>query len=297
MYVSLEPCAFVGRTPACAAALVDAGVSRVVVAMVDPHPQVAGEGIAMLRRAGIEVDVHELPEARALNAGYVSRVTRNRPWVRLKAALSLDGRTGMASGESQWITGPAARADVQHWRARSCAVVSGSGTLLADDARLSVRDSAFAVAGELRQPLRVITDSALQLPATAAVLSEPGSILIAHAGIRQPRLADVEHVCLPTASSGGGAPKVDLAALLEELARRGCNEVLVEAGAGLLGAFIAADLWDEMVLYVAPKLLGSDARPLAQLPFAAMAEAVSGRVTECVTVGDDLRLRVGRAGD
>ena len=294
VYVSLEPCAFAGRTPACTGALMEAGVGRVVVAMVDPHPQVSGEGIAALRRAGIDVDVHELPEAQTLNVGYTSRITRGRPWVRLKSALSLDGRTGMASGESQWITGPAARADVQYWRARSCAIVSGSGTLLADDARLSVRDAAYAVGDEVRQPLRVVADSALQLPATAAVLAEPGAVLVAHAGIAEPHLADVEHICLPT-DAGGAAPKVDLAALLDELGRRGCNEVLVEAGAGLLGAFIAADLWDEMLLYVAPKLLGSQARPLAELPFAAMAEAVVGRITDCVAIGDDLRLHLGRA--
>ena len=291
VYVSLEPCAFHGRTPPCTQALIDARVARVVAAMTDPHPEVAGQGLAALRNAGIATDLVELPEARALNAGYVSRITRGRPWVRLKSALSLDGRTGMASGESQWITGPAARADVQAWRARSCAVISGSGTLLADDARLSVRDERFAVAGKLRQPLRVVADSGLQLPATAAVLAEPGQTLIVHAGVRQPHVAGVEHLCLP-----GADGKVDLDALLAALSERGCNEVLVEAGAALLGAFLAADLWDEMLLYVAPKLLGSDARPLARLPFVAMDQAVQGKIVDCVPVGDDLRIRFARTG-
>ena len=296
VYVSLEPCAFHGRTPPCTQALIDAQVGRVVAAMIDPHPEVAGRGMALLREAGIATQVIELPEARALNVGYVSRVTRGRPWVRLKTAVSLDGRSGMASGESQWITGAAARADVQEWRARSCAVISGSGTLLADDARLSVRDQRFAVGGVLRQPLRVVADSKLQLPASAATLAEPGDTLIVHAGINQPSIDGAEHLSLPQMSAqNGGQPKVDLAALLDELGKRGCNEVLVEAGAGLLGAFIAADLWDELLVYMAPKLLGSDGRPLARLPLATMDQAVQGKIVDCVSVGDDLRIRLSRS--
>ena len=295
VYVSLEPCAFHGRTPPCTQALINARVARVVVAMIDPHPKVAGQGLTALREAGIAVEVIELPEAKALNAGYVSRITRGRPWVRLKSAISLDGRTGMASGESQWITGAPARADVQEWRARSCAVVSGSGTLLADNARLSVRDERFARQGKIRQPLRVVADSALQLRSDAAILSEPGATLIVHAGINEPHIDTVEHLCLPQAQPVAGADrKVDLTALLVELADRGCNEVLVEAGAALLGAFFEADLWDELLLYVAPKLLGSDARPLARLPFVTMDEALQGKIADCVPVGDDLRIRLSR---
>jgi diaminohydroxyphosphoribosylaminopyrimidine deaminase/5-amino-6-(5-phosphoribosylamino)uracil reductase len=295
VYVSLEPCAFHGRTPACSQTLIDARVSRVVAAMVDPHPQVAGKGLATLRDAGIAVDLVELPEAAALNPGYINRMRHGRPLVRLKSAISLDGRTGMASGESQWITGVAARADVQEWRARSCAVISGSGTLLADDAKLTVRDARFATAGKIRQPLRVVTDSALQLPARAALFAEPGEVLIAHAGVREPHV-DVEHICLPQKMpEAGGRVRVDLAALLDELGARGCNEVLVEAGAALQGAFMGAGLWDELLLYVAPKLLGSDARPLARLPLMTMDQAVQGNIVDCVPVGDDLRIRLARA--
>jgi diaminohydroxyphosphoribosylaminopyrimidine deaminase/5-amino-6-(5-phosphoribosylamino)uracil reductase len=286
-YVSLEPCAYHGRTPPCTDALVTAGVVRVVAAMTDPNPRVAGEGFALLRQAGIEVDVVELPQAQALNAGYVKRVETSRPLVRLKTAISLDGRTGMASGESQWITGPAARADVQAWRARSCAIMSGSGTLLADDARLTVRDQRFAVAGQIRQPLRVIADSHLQLTADAAVFAAPGETLLVHAPGATPRVRGVEHLAM-----GNPAGKVDLGCLLDELGSRGCNELLVEAGAWLLGAMLEADLWDELLVYMAPKLLGSDARPLAQLGLSSMSEAVQAKIVDCVQVGDDLRIRL-----
>lgn len=289
VYVSLEPCAFHGRTPACAETLIQAGVARVVAAMTDPHPQVAGRGFAALRQAGIEVDVVELPEAQTLNAGYCKRLKTSRPLVRLKTAISLDGRTGMASGESQWITGAAARADVQAWRARSCAILSGSGTLLADDARLNVRDERFAIDGQIRQPLRVVADSHLQLTPDAAVFSGPGEALLVHAPDATPQVANVEHVAI-----GNSAGKVDLAGLLDELGSRGCNELLVEAGARLLGAMIEADLWDELLVYMAPKLLGSDARPLAMLPLHAMSEAVQANIVDCVPVGDDLRIRLAR---
>ena len=296
VYISLEPCAFRGRTPPCAQTLIEAKVARVVVAMIDPHPQVAGKGMAALDEAGIANAVVELPEAHELNAGYVKRMRYGRPLVRLKTAISLDGRTGMASGESQWITGPTARADVQQWRARSCAVISGSGTLLTDDSRLSVRDAQFARDGRIRQPLRVITDSALQLSASAAVLAEPGKVLIAHAGVSKPHIDGVEHIRLPQAAPASdtapGNPKVDIGALLDELGERGCNEVLVEAGAALIGAFLAADLWDELLVYVAPKLLGDNARPLAHLPLVTMDQSVQGTIVDCVPVGDDLRIRL-----
>lgn len=290
VYVSLEPCAFHGRTPPCTEALIQAGVARVVAAMTDPHPKVAGRGFAALQHAGIAVDVVELTQAQTLNAGYVKRLQTSRPLVRLKTAISLDGRSAMASGESQWITGTAARADVQAWRARSCAILSGSGTLLADDAKLTVRDDRFAVEGHIRQPLRVITDSQLQLTASAAVFSGPGQTLLVHVPGAVPRVAGVEHLAIGT--PGG---KVDLAALLDELGARGCNEVLVEAGAGLLGALLEADLWDELLVYLAPKLLGSDARPLAKLPLFSMSQAVHAKIADCVQVGDDLRIRLIRS--
>ncbi|MCZ6710927.1 MAG: bifunctional diaminohydroxyphosphoribosylaminopyrimidine deaminase/5-amino-6-(5-phosphoribosylamino)uracil reductase RibD [Gammaproteobacteria bacterium] len=289
VYVSLEPCAFQGRTPPCTEALIQAGVARVVAAMTDPHPKVAGQGFAALQQAGIAVDVVELAEARTLNAGYLKRQRTSRPLVRLKTAISLDGRSGMASGESQWITSVAARSDVQAWRARSCAILSGSGTLLADDARLTVRAERFAVEGRIRQPLRVIVDSRLQLTEAAAVFSEPGATLVVHSAGAKRQVAGAEHLAM-----GDPGGKVDLAALLDELGARGCNELLVEAGAGLLGALLEAQLWDELLVYLAPKLLGSDARPLANLPLTSMSDAVQATIADCVQVGDDLRIRLTR---
>jgi diaminohydroxyphosphoribosylaminopyrimidine deaminase/5-amino-6-(5-phosphoribosylamino)uracil reductase len=285
VYVSLEPCAHHGRTPPCVEALIAANVRRVVAAMRDPYARVAGQGIQGLRNAGITTVLRELPEALELNAGYRHRIKFGRPFVRLKVAISLDGRTAMASGESRWITGPEARADVQYWRARSCAVVTGSGTVLTDDPQLNVRDGRFALNGVLRQPLRVVVDTGLRVPADAALLKAPGPILLAHGRHAEPRLPVAEHlVC--------GDVSVDLRALLDALAERGCNEVLVEAGPRLLGAFLAEGLWNEMLVYVAPKLLGSDARPLAQLPLFGMEEAVQATIRDCVQIGNDLRLRL-----
>jgi diaminohydroxyphosphoribosylaminopyrimidine deaminase/5-amino-6-(5-phosphoribosylamino)uracil reductase len=285
VYVSLEPCAHQGRTPPCADALIAANVRRVVAAMRDPYSRVAGQGFARLREAGIVTEVRELPEALELNAGYRNRIRNGRPFVRLKVAISLDGRTAMASGESRWITGPEARADVQYWRARSCAVITGSGTVLADDPSLNVRDQRFAVGGVLRQPLRVVVDTGLRIPGDAALLAAPGPILLAHGRAGVPRLPDVEHLeC--------GDETVDLPALLDALGERGCNEVLVEAGPRLLGSFLAQGLWNELLVYIAPRLLGSDARPLAHLPLFAMDEAVDATIRDCVQVGDDLRLRL-----
>jgi len=289
VYVSLEPCAHTGRTPPCTEALIAAGVCRVVAAMGDPDPRVSGRGFAQLRAAGIRAVLKPLPEAEALNEGFAKRLRDGRPLVRLKIAQSLDGRTAMASGESRWITGAAARADVQYWRARSCAVLTGSGTVLADDPLLNVRDERFAVEDRLRQPLRVVVDSGLQVPPDAALLRTEGPLLFVHgaagAAPAQPPRDGVEHLRC-------GEAAVDLPALLRELAGRGCNEVLVEAGPRLVGAFLAAGLWDELLVYVAPKLLGSDARPMAQLGLASMAESVHGTIVDCTPVGEDLRLRL-----
>jgi len=255
----------------------------------DPDPRVSGRGFAQLRAAGIRAVLKPLPEAEALNEGFAKRLRDGRPLVRLKIAQSLDGRTAMASGESRWITGAAARADVQYWRARSCAVLTGSGTVLADDPQLNVREQRFAVDGRLRQPLRVVVDSGLQVPPDAALLRTEGPLLFVHgaagAAPAQPPRDGVEHLRC-------GEAAVDLPALLRELAGRGCNEVLVEAGPRLVGAFLAAGLWDELLVYVAPKLLGSDARPMAQLGLASMAESVHGTIVDCTPVGEDLRLRL-----
>jgi diaminohydroxyphosphoribosylaminopyrimidine deaminase/5-amino-6-(5-phosphoribosylamino)uracil reductase len=285
-YVSLEPCAFHGRTPACSQALINAGVARVVAAMTDPHPRVAGQGFEDLRQAGVTVDLIELPEAAEAIAGFVSRIVRHRPFVRLKVAASLDGRTAMASGESRWVTGEAARADVQAWRARSCAIVTGAETVLVDDPALTVRDSAYSVDGSIRQPLRVVLDSNLRVSKAAKLFCEPGESLVVHTA-GTPSHQKAEHLLLP-ATDG----RVDLAALLASLAERPCNELLIEAGPTLIGAFLKAGLWDELLLYIAPKFLGSDARPLADLPIARMLEAIEAKIAHRDVVGADLRLRL-----
>lgn len=286
-YVTLEPCSHHGRTAPCADALVNAGVTRVVYGMLDPFPAVAGRGVERLRAAGIDVHGPVL-EARVqgLNPGYIKRQRTGLPRLTVKLAMSIDGRTAMASGESQWITGPEARADVQRLRAASCAIITGIGTVLHDDARLTVREPALAVecaAGPwLRQPLRVILDRQGQLPDNAALLRQPGPVLHVTTAAAA-SLPDVEHWHLPEQHDA-------LRVLLGELAERGCNEVLVEAGPRLAGAFVAAGLVDELVLYIAFKLLGSNARPLLELPFEALAQSVPLTVTDGRAVGADWRL-------
>ena len=235
-------------------------------------------------RPALDTERRELPEAQDLNAGYVSRIQRKRPFVRIKIAASLDGRTAMASGESRWITGPEARADVQYWRARSCAIITGSGTVLTDDPQLTVRDREFAVQGEIRQPLRVVTDTGLRIPADAALLKTDGPVLLAHGAGSKPAIAGVEHMAF-------GTGPVDLNGLLGELAARGCNEVLVEAGPTLVGAFSPKGCGRASALCCA-EAAGSDARPLAQLPLIAMDAAVGATIRDFVQVGDDLRLRL-----
>jgi diaminohydroxyphosphoribosylaminopyrimidine deaminase/5-amino-6-(5-phosphoribosylamino)uracil reductase len=282
-YVTLEPCSHHGRTPPCAEALINAGVVRVVAAMTDPNPLVAGGGIAMLTLAGIQAEVGLLEtEARALNPGFVSRMTRGRPWVRLKTAATLDGRTALANGQSQWITGEAARADVQRLRARACAILTGSGTVCADDPRMTVRDLDTG-----RQPLRVVVDSALRTPPGAALL--PALIACHHAtpDARGPlEAAGAEIAELP-----GADGRTDLAALLVLLAQRGVNELHVEAGAALNGALLAAGLIDEWVAYVAPIAIGEPARGLfADAAPGTLAGAARFELTDLRRIGTDLRL-------
>lgn len=313
-YVTLEPCAHHGRTPPCADALVAAGVARVVIAAEDPFPQVDGQGIERLRAAGITVASGLLREpARELNAGFFSRFERGRPWVRVKLAMSLDGRTALANGESKWITGEAARADVQRWRARSSAILTGSGTVLADDPRLTVRlprneddpSAGSAVdtprvrsdegdgAGDApvsAPPLRVILDRRLRTPAGSHVLDGRAPTLLLHAADATvpAHLAACERVAV--AERDG---RLDLHAVLAELARRHVNELHVEAGPTLSGALVAEGLADELVLYIAPVLLGDAARPLLQLPsLAAMADRWNLRVLDQRMLGPDLRLRL-----
>jgi diaminohydroxyphosphoribosylaminopyrimidine deaminase/5-amino-6-(5-phosphoribosylamino)uracil reductase len=283
VYVTLEPCSHHGRTPPCAEALIQAGVGRVVAAMTDPNPLVAGGGISMLTLAGIEAEVGLMEaEARALNPGFVSRMTRQRPWVRLKTASTLDGKTALANGHSQWITAEAARADVQHLRARACAILTGSGTVLADNPRMNIRD--FDIG---RQPLRVIVDSELRTPADAAIL--PALIACHHANPAS--RAELEQAGATVVELPGADGRVDLASLLTLLAQRGVNELHVEAGAVLNGALLASELVDEWVAYVAPMAVGDDACGLFTQPsLTSLVDAARFRLADVRQVGEDLRL-------
>lgn len=292
-YVTLEPCSHHGRTGPCAQALVDAGIARVVVALEDPNPQVSGAGIALLRAAGVTVETGLLAaQARAVIPGFLRRMETGRPLVRVKLAMSLDGRTAMASGESQWITGPAARSDVQRLRARSCAIVTGVDTVLADDCSLTVRADQLGLPAPeceratTRQPLRVVLDSRGRTPAGAKVLEGAApTLLCTAAGVTVPAGSGVEQVELPVAAGG-----LDLEAVLDELGRRQCNEILVESGARLSGALLQAGLVDELIVYVAPTFMGSRARPLLELPLDTMAEKIGLEWRDTRKVGDDWRV-------
>jgi len=289
VYVTLEPCSHQGRTPPCADALIAAGIGRVVFAMRDPNPKVNGGGAVRLAAAGIAVEGGLLEaEARELNPGFVSRMTRDRPWVTVKLAASLDGGTALPGGESRWITGEAAREDVQRWRARSSAVMTGSGTVIADDPRLDVR-----AAGASRQPLRIVLDSRLRTPPGARILAPPGSALILCTREDPDRARALRAAGAEVVQVTGNDGSVDLGAALALLAGREVNELFVECGAGLAGAFLAAGLVDELLLYVAPTLLGSGARKLADLASpATMAERLRFSIVERQDVGGDLMLRL-----
>jgi diaminohydroxyphosphoribosylaminopyrimidine deaminase/5-amino-6-(5-phosphoribosylamino)uracil reductase len=290
-WVTLEPCAHHGRTPPCADALVAAGLARVVVGIGDPHPLVAGRGAERLRAAGIGVDFADdtfAQQCRELNVGFHARFERGRPWVRLKVAASLDGRTALPDGTSQWITGEVARADGHAWRRRAGAVLTGIGTVLEDDPRLDVR-----LVPTARQPLRVIVDSRLQTPPRARVLAPPGQVLVyaaAASAAATPLLAaGVEVVAVPDAQG-----KVDLGAVIDDLARREVNELHVEAGHKLNASLLRAGLVDELLVYLAPMLLG-DGREIAALgTLAALADAPRWAYHEVQRVGADLRLRLRR---
>ncbi len=288
-YVTLEPCCHHGRTPPCVDALVAAGIGRVVYAMRDPNPRVDGGGASRLEAAGIAVHGGVLEsEARELNPGFISRMERGRPWVVVKLAASLDGGTALPGGESRWITGEAARNDVQHLRARSSAVLTGSGTVIADDPRLDVR-----LPGATRQPLRVVLDSRLRISPQARIVAPPGQLLVlcvAEDAARAGALREAGAEVVPVSPAAGG---VDLRAALELLAARQVNEVLAECGPGLAGAFLSAGLADELVLYLAPTLLGKDARPLAALPSpATMADRLEFSIVDRQDVGEDLLIRL-----
>jgi diaminohydroxyphosphoribosylaminopyrimidine deaminase/5-amino-6-(5-phosphoribosylamino)uracil reductase len=288
-YVTLEPCCHHGRTPPCADALVAAGVGRVVYAMRDPNPEVDGGGVARLAAAGIAVEGGLLErESRELNLGFESRMTRGRPWVAIKLAASLDGGTALPGGESRWITGEAAREDVQRLRARSSAVMTGSGTVIADDPRLDVR-----LPGTERQPLRVVLDSKLRTPPSSRILAPPGRALLLCSEEDIGRAAALRAAGAEVVAVGASDGGVDLRAALALLATRQVNELLVECGAGLAGALLAAGLVDELLLYVAPTLLGRGARRLVDLETpVSMAERLEFSIVERQDVGDDLLLRL-----
>jgi diaminohydroxyphosphoribosylaminopyrimidine deaminase/5-amino-6-(5-phosphoribosylamino)uracil reductase len=294
-YVTLEPCSHHGRTPPCADALVNAGVARVVAAMQDPNPDVAGKGLLRLMAAGISVQSGVLEsEARILNKGFLKRMEHGLPYVRVKLAMSLDGRTAMASGESQWITGPAARSAVQRLRAQSSVVLTGADTVLADGARLTVRPDELGLDAEMtalavtRPPLRVLIDGRLRVPLDAPFFQAGNTLVVTCAAAEaRERYHAQGHEMLALASSEG---HVDLRKLMVELAARGVNDVLIEAGPRLAGAFTRLGLVDEYQIYIAGKFLGSTARPLLDLPLAQMSEAPALKIVEMRAVGDDWRV-------
>lgn len=301
-YVTLEPCSHHGRTPPCADALVAAGVARVVVALQDPNPQVAGRGMYLLQQAGVAVE-HGLMmnDAEALNPGFLKRMRTGFPYVQLKLAASLDGRTAMASGESQWITSPQARQDVQAFRAQAGAILSSAATVLADDPALTVRWDALpeSIRGvyaqdTLRQPVRVIIDSQDRVTPAHRVVAQGGETWLARLrpDTRQwPR--GVEQLALPAAAAQGGPARIDIVALMLTLARRQVNSLWVEAGASLAGALLNASVVDELIVYLAPKLLGSGARGLCDLPgLEHLAQAPEFSFSDVRQVGPDIRLRL-----
>jgi diaminohydroxyphosphoribosylaminopyrimidine deaminase/5-amino-6-(5-phosphoribosylamino)uracil reductase len=299
-YVTLEPCAHHGRTPPCVDALIAARLARVVFAGEDPDPRVSGQGAQALRRAGIAVDRGLLEaEAAELNPGFLKRMRTGRPWVRLKSAISLDGRTALASGASQWITGAAAREDAQHWRARSSAVLTGIGTVLADDPRLDVRLAEPADGAKRPQPLRVVLDASLRMPPTARMLATGAAVLVVTAAggpanpaveSRRARLRERGALIEELPVSADGA-RLDLAAVLDLLGRREINELMVEAGPRLSGELLERRLVDELLVYLAPKLLGPQARALAELdPIGRLEDAREFTVTGMRQIGADVRL-------
>ena len=311
-YVTLEPCSHHGRTPPCVDALLAARVARVVFALQDPNPRVSGQGAEALRRAGVAVESGLMAaEAAELNPGFLKRMRSGRPWVRVKLAMSLDGRTALANGASQWITGPAAREDVQHWRARSSAVLTGIGTVLADDPRLDIRLPELPSQRPRTQPLRVVLDARLQTPPAARMLTTGGPVLIMTAATRgEPagevaarraelvrRGAAVEEVpgSDPGAGPGMGSDRTRLSLpdVLDRLGRREINELWVEAGARLGGALLREALVDELIVYIAPKLLGPQARPLVEMSeLRSLPDAPGFIVVENRLIGEDVRLRL-----
>ncbi|OYY48365.1 MAG: riboflavin biosynthesis protein RibD [Methylophilales bacterium 28-44-11] len=288
-YVTLEPCSHHGRTPPCANALLKAGIKTVIAAMVDPNPLVAGQGLSYLQSQGVETRSGLMKtQAAALNPGFITRMAHQKPWVRCKVAASLDGKTAMENGHSQWITSDAARLDVQHWRARSCAVMTGVGTVLADNPQFTVR--AFRAFPDARQPLRVVVDSHLRTPLDAIILQNT-PILIAYADDTQHRAQQFIDLGVMLFHAPDQTGKVCLATLLRHLASLQMNEVMVEAGLGLNGALMAQHLVDELILYYAPKLMGAAAHGMFALPsMSHMNQAVQLNIQDVRQIGPDIRL-------
>jgi diaminohydroxyphosphoribosylaminopyrimidine deaminase / 5-amino-6-(5-phosphoribosylamino)uracil reductase len=286
LYVNLEPCSHHGRTPPCADAIVDSGVARVVAAVQDPNPRVAGAGFSKLRAAGVAVEqgLREA-EARELNVGFFARMTRGRPWVRMKIAASLDGRTALANGKSQWITGEAARADGHRWRARACAILTGFGTVRDDDPQLNVRGVDTS-----RQPLKIVVDSKFEISPSARLFREGKALVVGAVGdakrVASLKAAGAEVVSIPNESG-----KVELFKLMEELARRELNEIHVEAGTKLNGSLLQAGVVDELLVYFAPSVIGDSGRGMFHLPeITELSRAGSLKIREVERVGADLRI-------
>ena len=281
-YVTLEPCSHYGRTPPCVDALIAAGVSGLVYGMEDPNPEVSGQGIAKLKAAGLDVQGPILEDdCRALNPGFIKRMEEGLPYIRIKSAISLDGRTAMASGESKWVTAPAAREDVQRLRARSCALITGVGSVVHDDPSLTVR-----LGDSDRQPLRVIVDTNLRCPTEAQIFNKAGKTVLACSEQSDQKEGEERELWRLPEKDG----KVDLRALVKRLAAAGCNEILIETGAELAGAFVADALVDEFVIYVAPKFMGSSARPLFELPISTMSGHLPLIIKDIRAVGYDWRI-------
>jgi diaminohydroxyphosphoribosylaminopyrimidine deaminase / 5-amino-6-(5-phosphoribosylamino)uracil reductase len=286
LYVNLEPCSHHGRTPPCVEAIVPAGIKRVVAAMQDPNPRVAGAGLAKLRAAGIAVESGLMEdEARELNIGFVARMTRGRPWVRMKIAASLDGRTALANGKSQWITGEEARADGHRWRARACAILTGHGTVRDDDPQLNVRG-----VDTPRQPLKIVVDSRFETPTSARLLKD-GKTLVAGAVNEAKRIAALEKAGAETVIIPNEGGKVELFKLMEELARRELNEIHVEGGHKLNGSLLRAGVIDELLVYLAPSVIGDSGTGMFDLPeLIQLSEAKALTIREIARIGADIRL-------
>jgi len=288
-YVTLEPCCHTGKTPPCVDALIEAGIAKVIVAMEDPNSLVAGKGLEKLSKSGIDVEVGLLGrQARALNPGFIKRMETGRPFVRLKMAMSLDGRTAMASGESQWITGEAARKDVQFYRARSSAVMTGIGTVLVDDPSMNVRLTAdeLGIEGGVRQPQRVVVDGRMRFPESAKMCQQGGDVLVITTVGNTKEITGCEIICVAEANA-----QVDLDEVMNVLASKEINEVHVEAGSKLTGALLKKGLVDEIIVYMAPHIMGDEARGLFSLPgLSKMKDRLSLDVKDVRMIGKDMRI-------